>query len=239
MRFGPFSAIFCCLVTTACTYDYSAGDTQQAAGAQVVYSIEPAQIAGGRYDPATDTFIPAQTRSSGGPVPAPVTQPVLAASSTPQATPAAVSFAAPSNGSGIVSDMRNISAFCLNYIENGQSVGTLLGAGFAAKGRTYKKSYNASIIGGTQPVISVDPRQTRSGASCSAQFGIIGRNDGYALIDEARRSIVARGYSPVTVQSSRGTETVYQNGNTVVRIGGSVSSGYGSYSTFVYFERQN
>jgi hypothetical protein len=239
MRFGPFSAIFCCLVSTACSYDYSAGNTQQVAEEQLVYSTEPAQIAGGRYDPATDTFIPAQTRSSGAPVLVPVTQPALAASSTPETAPAAVTFSAPSYGSGIVGDMRNISAFCLNYIETGHSVGTLLGAGFSAKGRTYKKSYNASIIGGTKPVISVDPRQTRSGASCSAQFGIIGRNDGYALIDEARRSIVARGYSPVKVQSSRGTKTAYQNGNTVVRIGGRVSSGYGSYSTFVYFERQN
>ncbi|WP_232403207.1 hypothetical protein [Pseudophaeobacter flagellatus] len=135
--------------------------------------------------------------------------------------------------------MHNISAFCLNYIETDQKVGSLLGAGFTAKGSKYKKSYNASIIGGTKPVITVEPRQTRSGASCSAQFGIIGRNDGYSLIDEARRNTLARGYSTVALQTSKGTATAYQRGNTVLRIGGRVSSGYGSYSTFVYFERQN
>lgn len=247
MRFGPFSAICCCLVSTACSSDYSAGNSQQVVvpthvgqPEHVAYNTGTAQIAEGQYDPATDTFIAAQTHSSVVPSSVSESWPAAAlASSTPQAAPAAAAPSAPVYGSGIVSDMRNISAFCLNYIETDQKVGSLLGAGFTAKGSKYKKSYNASIIGGTKPVITVEPRQTRSGASCSAQFGIIGRNDGYSLIDEARRSTVARGYTTVALQTSRGTATTYQKGNTVLRIGGSVSSGYGSYSTSVYFERQN
>ena len=148
--------------------------------------------------------------------------------------------ASPAIAANLHGDMRTISAFCLNYLETGQAARVLLDEGFNAKGRKYKKSYSKSMIGGFNPVITVDPRKTRSGLSCSAQFGIIKQNDGYGLIEVARQQAAARGYRPVTVTDSKGRQSsAYSKDGIFMRIGGRSTYSNSTYSTFLYFERLN
>ena len=144
------------------------------------------------------------------------------------------------NAADIQRDMNNISQFCLQYIETGQHTRVLLDNGFIAKGRKYKKSYNKSVIGGTQPVITIDPRKSRGGFGCSAQFGIIHRNDGYALINTARNAASERGYQPSTYTDKKGrTSNAFQKNGVLMTIGGSAGSSHSTYSANLYFQRLN
>lgn len=144
------------------------------------------------------------------------------------------------NAADIQRDMNNISQFCLHYIETGQHTRVLLGNGFAASGRKYKKSYSRSVIGGTKPVITVDPRKSRGGFGCSAQFGIIKRNDGIALINTARNAARARDYQAVTYTDKKGrTSTAFQKNGILMKIGGSTGSSHSTYSANLYFQRLN
>ncbi len=134
--------------------------------------------------------------------------------------------------------MNDISRFCVQYIETGQHSRLLLENGFKSKGRKYKKSYNKSLIGGTKPVISVDPRKSRSGFSCSAQFGIVGRNDGSMLIDIAGDTAIELGFRQVTYTDRNGrSSTGFQKNGVLMVIGGSTTYSYSSYSTDLYFQR--
>ncbi|UWQ75580.1 hypothetical protein [Leisingera sp. M658] len=128
----------------------------------------------------------------------------------------------------------------MSYIETGRETPSLLGAGFTARGSNYKKSYSRSIIGATKPYISVEARNTRSGPSCSAQFGIIGRNDGFMLFDTAKRAAVANGYQPAAIAGRKGQHGAgYMKGDVTLQIGGRTKSSHSTYSTFLYFQRYN
>jgi hypothetical protein len=147
--------------------------------------------------------------------------------------------AASSAKADIVTDMRAIAQFCLHYVETGQITNVLLKNGFSQQGRKFKKNYNASAIGGTKPVITVDPRKSRVGFSCSSQFGIISRSDWSPLTDSARQSAYQLGYASRTVVSSRGEQVQAFVGlsGIPIRFGGSLTSSHSSYSALIYFER--
>jgi hypothetical protein len=140
----------------------------------------------------------------------------------------------------IAADMRSISQFCLQYVETGQVTDVLLREAFRQRGRKFHKSYNASVIGGTKPVITVDPRKSRSGFSCSANFGIISRGDGQRLMNTASEATRQRGYVETVVTTSRGgRKPAFVMDGVAVQLGGGVRSEYSTHSATIYFQRLN
>ena len=141
---------------------------------------------------------------------------------------------------GIGKDMQNIARFCLGYVETGQPGNELLEAGFNQQGRKFKKSYNASEIGGFKPVILVDPRKSNAGFGCSADFGIISRSDGATLIHFAAQATRERGYDETAVVATNGKRIpAFVKDGIAVEIGGSIRSVHSTYAAFIYFQRLN
>lgn len=152
----------------------------------------------------------------------------------------AATFVSAAATADISTDMKNITRFCLHYGETGQITNLLLQKGFSQKGRKFKKSYNRGVIGGTKPVITVDPRKSRSGYSCSANFGILNRHNASTLINIAIREIRQLGYTESVVTSSRGKRiSAFVKNGIAIQLGGSTRSEYSTYSAFIYFQRLN
>lgn len=106
MRFGFLPAACLALMGAACSSGYSAGTIQQVPSSADSFSYEQpsaVQDAGGRYDPATDTFVPA-SHASGDPKglnstasPTDLSDSVSSASATaPAAQGQTVAFSSPS-----------------------------------------------------------------------------------------------------------------------------------------------
>ena len=140
----------------------------------------------------------------------------------------------------IQTDMQAITRFCLHYVETGQRTDVLLRAGFAQKGRKFKKTYNAGVVGGTRPVLSVESRTSRAGYSCSANVGIISRADGPALIGTAAQTARQLGYTETVAVTSKGRRVrAFVRNGIPIQFGGSSKNRYNTYSAFIFFERLN
>ncbi|SMX39187.1 hypothetical protein OCA8868_01877 [Octadecabacter ascidiaceicola] len=140
----------------------------------------------------------------------------------------------------ISADMQSITQFCSHYVQTSQMTNLLMQNGFEHRRGEFRKSYNSSVIGGTQPVINVEARESRSGLGCSATFGIVGRNDGSRLISIAQQTLRQLGYSetPVTGRNGR-RETAFVLNGIAVKLGGRTDSSHSSYSSFIFFQRLN
>ena len=153
---------------------------------------------------------------------------------------ACVAFGASPALADITADMQNISRFCSQYVQAGQITNVLLQNGFEERRGEFRKSYNASFIGGTQPVINVDPRQARSGLSCSASFGIVDRGAGGRLMATARESLIGLGYREGAVANQRGQQTpAFILDGVAVQLGGSTQYQNSTYTAVIYFQRLN
>ena len=90
----------CLFAMAACTSDYASGNSQQSilSTSPAAYSAPLPGAEGGRYDPATDTYIPAATLHSGAMSPADLPQ--GGQRSGAGAGPAATAYVAPSHVDG-------------------------------------------------------------------------------------------------------------------------------------------